>query len=359
MSEPVIIVGAGPVGTLLACLLGKKGIEVTLYEKRVGLPDASMAIGITPPSLDILETVGLKSAFLKKGVLIPRARVYEGHRLTGILDFSPDQQILSLPQYDTLKLLRERLNDFKTVQFHEGTAWEPELPAPGWLIACDGAHSPLRDHFNIPHTEKTYPVTFVMADFPDSENLGPDARIWFSPEGAVESFPLPGLKRRWIAQCAKNRPADILILIDRVRDLAQIDLTDRDHTPAWPFTPRRLLCHDYVHENLILCGDAAHIMSPIGGQGMNTGFADAAHLSRILPSPSVDDLKTYTRHRSQAFRTASHRVALGMTLGTRTGPFWSPARHQILKILLNCPQSKRFLADTFAMKNLPSLISPP
>jgi 2-polyprenyl-6-methoxyphenol hydroxylase-like FAD-dependent oxidoreductase len=60
-NAPLTIIGAGPVGLLLGCLLGKRGVSVTIYEKRMGPPACSMAIGITPPSLDILEQIDLKA----------------------------------------------------------------------------------------------------------------------------------------------------------------------------------------------------------------------------------------------------------------------------------------------------------
>lgn len=355
VTPPVILVGAGPVGLLLACLLGQKGQEVILYEKRNGLPEASMAIGITPPSLDILETLDLKSAFLQQGVLIPRAHVYEQQRPTGTLDFrSSENQILSLPQFGTLALLRNRLADFPTVTFLEGTAWDPATSAShtDWIIACDGSHSPLRTHLKIPLKQKTYPVTFVMADFPDTENLGSDARLYFSSRGAVESFPLPNQQRRWIAQCVKA-PANIDTLQQRVLDAAGIDLRDRDHSTPYAFTPRRMLAKHFIQNHVILCGDAAHILSPIGGQGMNTGFADAWHLSRILPNPTPEALTTYTRVRQRAFRIASRRAAAGMYLGTRTGTLWSHTRHTLLRTALHQPKLNQTLAKTFAMRNLP------
>ncbi|MCC5844741.1 MAG: FAD-dependent monooxygenase [Verrucomicrobia bacterium] len=356
MTQPIVIVGAGPVGLLLACLLGRQNQDVILYEKRTGLPQASMAIGITPPSLDILDTLDLKNAFLERGVLIPRARVYEQGRPVGILDFRPSEnQILSLPQFGTLDLLRQRLQSFPTVTFLEGTDREPAEADrhDGHIIACDGAHSPLRTYFNIPVDQKTYPVTFVMADFPDIEDLGPDARLFFSPRGAVESFPLPNRQRRWVAQCVNGAPPDLSTLRQRVQDAANINLTDRPHSPPCAFTPRRALARTFHKNNVILCGDAAHTLSPIGGQGMNTGFADAAHLARILPAPTAQALTEYTRIRRRAFRSASRRAAAGMFLGTRTGAPASRMRAAVLRCALRHPPTHQTLARTFAMRNPP------
>ena len=356
MTPPITLVGAGPVGLLLACLLGQRGLDVRLYEKRRGLPAASMAIGITPPSLDILDRLDLKSEFLRRGVRISRVHVHEDRKYCGTLDFrAAENEILSLPQYGTLELLRRRLADFPNVDFREGVARHPEQTAdtPGRIIACDGAKSPLRQWLGIPAARKTYPVTFVMADFPDPEDPAPEGRLFFSPRGAVESFPLPNRRRRWIAQCADGAPAELETLLRRVRDAAGVDLHADAPGSVYPFTPRRLLCKSYHAGNVILCGDAAHTMSPIGGQGMNTGFADAWHLSRILPDPSPADLAAYTRARRRAFRTASRRAAAGMWLGTRTGSAAARLRRQLLSAALRQPAAHRTLALTFAMRNLP------
>ena len=314
-----------------------------------------MAIGITPPSLDFLATLDLKTPFLRRGVRIPRAQVYEQQHRCGILDFrGTENEILSLPQHGTLDLLRQRLYDFPSITFLEGTPWDPDATDThtGWLIACDGAHSPIRKHLRIPLKQKTYPATFIMADFPDTETLGPDARLYFSPRGAVESFPLPDHRRRWIAQCVQA-PATLHTLQQRVLDAANIDLRNRDHSTPYPFTPQRTLAKTYHQKNIILCGDAAHTMSPIGGQGMNTGFADAWHLSRILPNPTPAALTAYTKARQCAFRVAARRAAMGMYLGTRTGIPASRIREKILRAALQQPRTHHTLAKTFAMRNLP------
>lgn len=356
-TSTLTIVGAGPVGLMLACLLGKRGLPVQVYEKRVGLPTCSMAIGITPPSLDLLNELDLKEEFLRRGVPIHRARVFEDQHPCGMLDFRhSEEHILAFPQFGTERLLRQRLADFPSVHLHEGVEITPEsLKAPrGWIIACDGAHSPIRHHLGIPLEQKDYGVRFVMADFPDLEDLGPDARLYFSPNGAVESFPLPGQTRRWIAQCVDGAPQDPHTLLDRVRDAAGVDLSDRKAGPICPFAPRRSLAASYVKDRYIFCGDAAHVMSPIGGQGMNTGFADARYLSRILPNPGPDALRAYTRDRRRAFRIASRRVALGMWLGTRTGTPASNHRARLLRFALRERHLHDSLVQTFSMRNLPT-----
>lgn len=356
-TDPVHIIGAGPVGLLLACLLGQQGRQVFLYEKRRELPAASMAIGITPPSLEILHHLGLRHTFLARGVRIPAAQVFEDLTPVGALRFrSSETQILSLPQFGTVSLLREKLADFPTVHFQEGREIHPQdLSAlPGWQIACDGWRSRLREAAGIPLRHKSYGVHFVMADFEDVEDLGPEARLYFSRSGAVESFPLPGRRRRWIAQVVPPAEPDLNTLFERGSQAAGIDLSRRRQTgPLCPFSPAWSLAATYVRDRLLLCGDAAHTMSPIGGQGMNTGFADAWMLAKVLQDPAPARLTAYTRERQRAFRTAARRVALGMHLGTRTGTAASRLRAHLLRTALHHPGFSNTLARTFAMRNLP------
>ena len=109
----VLIAGAGPVGLLLANLLGRQGRTVLVAERRVTPTHGSMAIGITPPSLAILHCLDLDGEFTRRGIPIRVARVFEDNEPLGDVDFSrlPAEHrfILSLPQADTVEILRQRL----------------------------------------------------------------------------------------------------------------------------------------------------------------------------------------------------------------------------------------------------------
>jgi len=357
--SPLTIVGAGPVGLLLGALLGKQGRDVRILEQRVLKPEGSMAIGITPPSLDILEKLDLKTAFLQNGVLIRKAHVFENQKAVGELVFrSSENAILSFPQLETLKILEEKIAEFPSVTLERGkTFTEEDLEeAEGWVVACDGSKGALREMAGIRGQGHRYGVSFVMADFPDLENLGSDARLYFSKDGAVESFPLPDTQRRWIAQLPY--PSTLEDLMDRVKDAAGMDLRDRSSSPLCSFSPRWFLADRYVSGHVILCGDSAHVMSPIGGQGMNTGFGDAMMLSEVLSSPSASRLHCYTQERQKAFRIAARRAAAGMWLGTRKGKMASRLRAAALKTMLGIPGTHHTLARSYSMRNLPHPCNP-
>jgi len=374
----VAIVGAGPVGLLLAGLLGQLGFRVLIVEKRLVSPAQSQAIGITPPSLDILSRLGLDADFIRLGVPIRDCRVYGQSGYLGCVSFrdlpGPYRHILSLPQELNVRLLEEKLTDFPGVTLRRGveiTAVDQAqdrvtlhgtdlLTTAKWVIACDGHRSRLRDLLKLRTTGGDYPCHFVMGDFTDRSGLKEEAHLFFTAQGAVESFPLPDGKRRWIVQTPGPLPDAPNGFISRtVKQRTGLELSDEDQLNRGHFTPRWMQCEPYHRGRVILCGDAAHLMSPIGGQGMNTGWADAEFVAAMLSAiehrhqPAAPLLSAYHRYRRVASRSATRRAAIGMWLGTRTGCFSSWWRDLFLThVLFKGPLTRR-LGPHFAMLTIP------
>lgn len=376
----VAVVGGGPVGLLLANLLGPTGLRVVVLEKRLSPPSHSRAIGITPPSLKILDQAGLADAFVSRGVKIREVHV---HGLSGRVGACSFQElpgrypyILSLPQRVTLALLEHNLCRFPNVTLHRN--WEVTglsqtdaghvvLQGGGgqvraaYTVACDGWCSGVRSMLKIRTWEKQYGCHFVMGDFADRSGLGEEAHLFFTPEGAVESFPLPGGIRRWIVQtsCPMSETAPGFVS-QTVQERAGFTPEPADQLNQSAFTPQRKDCEVLYDHRVILCGDAAHVMSPIGGQGMNVGFADAEMLAGLLPKmirggkdPGAM-LEEYQRSRQQATRLAANRAAQGMWLGTWTGWLACVLRDVILGGVLLRPPMAKLLGSRFAMMDLSS-----
>ena len=398
----VAIIGAGPVGLLLANLLGARGVRTSVFDKRLVAQPSSMAIGITPPSLEIMKPLGLDVVLRDAGIPVRHAEVYEAQTRVGRLDFAsiPSDYpfFLSLPQARTVEILRANLAQYPSVTVADG--WEfvgLNNEAAGvqftsrrtndrqhlahrakFLIGADGHRSAVRVAAGVAVREKTYPQRFIMADFKDESQLGSEARLFFTSEASVESFPLPGGERRWIVQLdeshgqqqeralslsngplgqAQGRPEDYLR--ESVYRLASHDLGRQPAQFVSLFGAKRMVVERYYAGRVVLAGDAAHVMSSIGGQGMNTGFADAEMLAEILPAALQRPegmrraFRAYDRVRRHAFEVAATRAERGMWLGTRRGRIASWFRKHFIRDVLFSPFLERYLAPYFAMLTVP------
>lgn len=374
----IAIIGAGPVGLMLACFLGEKGLRVLLVDKRTEPLLHSQAIGITPPSLEILARLGLDETFVRQGVKIRDCKVHGQMGPLGCASFreipGPHRYILSLPQQQTIQLLESRLASMPNVQLLRGievTNIEQDaamvtLEGDGlrctaqWLVGCDGSRSRVREILKMRSSGASYGCHFLMGDFIDRTTLREEAHLWFTRDGAVESFPLPEGRRRWIVQTPKPITHGLHGFISQsVRQRAGMELAVEDQLNQSPFSPRWMQAEQYHDGRVILCGDAAHLMSPIGGQGMNTGWADAEFLSEVLiailqrgqaPQPL---LEAYDRCRRQASNTATVRAARGMWLGTRMGLISSCLRDLLMRECLFRGPLAKHIGPYFAMQTIP------
>lgn len=374
----VAIVGAGPVGLLLAGLLGQKGLRVLVVDKRCEPLLHSQAIGITPPSLEILSRLGLESEFVSQGVPIRDCHVHGHTGHLGCASFreipGPHRYILSLPQQQTHSLLEAHLKTLPNVKLIRGvevakigqdaeSVWleGPEIKATArWLVGCDGSRSRVREMLHMRTTGSAYGCHFVMGDFVDRTQLKDEAHLWFTRSGAVEAFPLPDGKRRWIVQTddlvADHQKGFISAL---VHERTGLTLAPEDQLNQSPFSPRWMQAEQYHDGRVILCGDAAHLMSPIGGQGMNTGWADAEFLADALGAielrgeEALPLLEAYDRCRHRAANVAINRAARGMWLGTRRGLVSAWLRDVFMRECLFKGPLVRRIGPYFAMLTIP------
>ncbi len=366
----VIIVGGGPVGLLLACLLKKLGLRLRVLEKRTQPIAHSAAIGITPPSLQILKKLGLTEEFINSGLKVRDCFVHGQSSKLGCMSFRdiPDEHpfILALPQVTTIAILQKHLGaewietgcEVSQVQQHAGhcvvRAGRREWTARH-VIACDGWRSPVRQWIGMKAPARTYDLHFAMGDFIDRSGFGDEAHLFFTAGGSVESFPLPCGQRRWIVQTDTHLdlpPQGLVSELTRQRTGIDVPLADQVNESF--FSPHRFNCERYYDGRVILCGDAAHGMSPIGGQGMNTGFADAEFLAEIFshgdPSPL---LPAYNRFRRKAAKTAIFRAEWSMWLGTWRGLMPSMLRDLILRFLLGRDSIVKRMGSFYAMLTIP------
>ena len=382
LEADIIVVGAGPVGMLAALLSGQQGMSVLLLEQSAGREFQSRAIGITPPSLEILGSLGLAETFIAHGVPV---RVSEAHgrsmRLGGI-DFSRLRGefpfVLSIPQDQSAALLEQAVLAQGSVRFlrgHQVTDCREEeglvrVSGKGgaagsfdctgqYLLACDGGKSTVRESLGISFLGRPERHTFLMGDYQDTTGWGGKALFFFTPRGSLESFPLPGGKRRFVVRTPrfiKEYSSDYLAA--ELRRRAGLDVSGVPQLWESGFGVQRFTAETFCKGRVFLCGDAAHLMSPVGGQNMNAGFADAelaSWLSKILlekraPHPLV--CRLYDRVRRRAARASLRRARCLMLAGSSGGTVWSSVRNLAAFLLLHTPL-RHCLAALFSMQSIP------
>lgn len=382
MATDVVIVGAGPVGLFLAASLLQEGVSVRVLEQRTERTIHSRAIGIHPPALEALDQVHLAGTMVREGVPIRAGMALSGGRTVGTMSFggvSADFPfVLSLPQHRTEQLLEERVHALDSRAIVRGVrvtgvnddgdaaavAVEPsgDATAAGGsfeasvVVAADGARSPMRDALGTPVRTKAYPDHYLMGDFADSGCHGQLAVLFLEPEGIVESFPLPGGLRRWVARLGQPPgTADAGQLARLVLRRTGILPDVRTNTMLSDFSVRSTLARRTVAGRVVLVGDAAHEISPIGGQGMNLGWLDAQALSPLVRDavagkPMDRPLKHFDAARRRAAAGARRQSEVNMMLGRPLPPALLRLRNFALSGAASIPAVNHWTARRFTMQ---------
>ena len=374
----VLVIGGGPVGLFMAALLLQQGVSVRILEQRTGAEPHSRAIGIHPPSLDALQRIGVAPALVAEGVPIRRGLAVGGGRTLAEMSFAGVSDsfpfVLSLPQARTAAILEDRVRQLDPAALHRGvrvtrlhddggqvtvdaTAGGGEVRYTAAVaVAADGVRSTIRPQLGVPVRAKDYPDRYLMGDFADTTGYGPDAALFLESEGIVESFPLPGNLRRWVVRlAASGGGGDARWLVHRIRERTGIDVDPASNSMLSSFGVRSRLAGRMVTGRTVLIGDAAHEISPIGGQGMNLGWLDAAALAPVvlasLHGAHVGTaLRTFERGRMAAAARAARQSEINMALGRPlpAGP-WS-VRNRALAAAASVPAVNGFVARRFTMQ---------
>ena len=306
----VLVVGAGPTGLLLAAGLLARGIRTRVIDKGDGVALQARAVGIHARTLEVLDTMGLAESFIERGQVVRQLRFYSRGRCLTSLEFarcgSRFGYLLDLPQDQTERLLRARVAELggaieqraeltsltpgagAVTAAVRGPAGQTQTITAGYVVGCDGAHSRVRRELGLTFHGHPYPQDWLLADvlldgdLPDA-GLREDAiHAFFRPDGLpVIFFPMRGHRWRLTLPFAGERG-------DQAPTLAEIQhltsqraprpVTVSDPTWLASFRCHRRSASAYRRGRVLLAGDAVHIHSPAGGQGLNTGMLDAHNL---------------------------------------------------------------------------------
>ncbi len=377
----VAIIGAGPVGLLTAILFRLQGRSVSVFERRTAPSGHSRAIGIHPPSLVVLEAAGVVDDLVNSGVRITRGRAFSRGDPVAGLDFTSASTdfpfILSVPQNRTERVLEDRLESLApgalqrgveaTKVEDDGGSVRISVQSPSArgkqagtfqariVVAANGAHSAFRPALDGVVRTRRYPDFYVMGDFRDDTGFGDDAVLFLEPAGIVECFPLPGGIRRWVvrlrAPWPEAGPVPLAELITR-RTGRAVDPDSNSMVSAFGVTSS--MVSRMVHGRVVLAGDAAHEISPIGGQGMNLGWLDMAAMVPTLGllldgRPCAAELAAVERVRHKAAKRAAWQAGLNMALGRPMPPGLLAARNRIFARIVEAPAVQGFVAKRFTM----------
>jgi len=334
----VAVVGAGPVGMVLALELVRLGVAVTLLERRETPRHSSRSIGIHPPALALLERLGSADELIAAGVRVPGGEVRcSGSRL-GELSFGGVSArhpfVLSVPQHVTERVLRDRLAALAPDALVTGcevsgarevdhgvelTTGEGPVHA-AWAVGADGARGAMRRLGGFAVRARPYPDRYVMGDATDATGFGDRAVLFLEPAGVVESFPLPGGRRRWVVHRGLDAaPLSPEALAREVRGRTGVEVDAASLGEPSAFGVRHVWVGNPCRGRIALVGDAAHEISPIGGQGMTLGWLDAAHLARALTQVLGGDgpaaLTGYRRAAARRHRRTAAQAAFNTVMG--------------------------------------------
>ena len=373
---PVVIVGAGPTGVLLAIELARRGVEVRVLDKQSARPRESRALGIHARTLEVFHQLGLVEEFLELGHRVDGVVFHTRARRNGQASFakldSPYPFLLTLSQEETQRILDQRLETLGVtidrgvdVVDLDGDAGGAELRVrrPGerrertlladWVVGCDGAHSIVRRRLGVPFDGDDYGQDWLMAEVNIDWSLASDRFHVFAYTPAVlPVFPLSSDRWRVFLpevpnrSCRERQAPDMPEIERLVAERGPAGMKVSDPTLLAAFRCYRRAAKTLRSGRLLIAGDAAHIHSPAGGQGMNTGLHDAFNLGwklalvaqRRAPAALLD---TY-----QAERVPVAEGVLALTHGlVRTFSMTSPRqrwlRDRVLPSVLAIPAAER------------------
>jgi 2-polyprenyl-6-methoxyphenol hydroxylase-like FAD-dependent oxidoreductase len=365
----VLIIGAGPSGLTLAASLIKKGVATTVVDRQPAGANTSRAAVVNSRTLEVLEDLDVARRLVKEGIQAPQFSIRDRARTLIPIDFSglatDYPYSLMVPQSTTEKLLLDRLVELGGSVIRPKTLTSISQDAEGvtatfddgdvirgrYAVGADGIHSTVREQAGIGFQGGAYAESFMLADVRLSGEAPLDEVILFwAKAGMTVVAPLPGNIFRIVAPVADAPEAPSAPFIQQILDsrgsgAGRMVVTD----VIWGsrFRIHHRVADTYRAGRLLLSGDAAHVHSPAGGQGMNLGIQDgvalADALARVLagePDSVLDDYSEARRPIAQQVVEMTDRLTRLATLP----PAARPIRNAFIGMAGRVPSVRRALA---------------
>jgi len=383
----VLISGAGPVGLTMANELARYGISLRIVDREARRTDKSKALVLWPRTLELLGHGGYVEPFLKAGVVAHGAHLSDGKTVVARVTMDGIDSVypyaLMIPQSETERVLEEKLasrgvkveRSMSMESFSEKSTGDIEAvlrKADGtsetvradWLLGCDGAHSTTRHALGFAFEGSTQDSDWYLADI-HASGLEPTdhLHIFWHRDGVLAFFPITPGRWRVIADLGPatgsgHHPDPTLEEIQAMvahRGNPGIRLTEPVWLAAFRINERKV--KDYSRGRVFLAGDAAHIHSPAGGQGMNTGMQDAFNLAwklnlviKGVAKPSL--LDTYSTERSAVGEMVLRNAGRMTEAAIARNPVIQGLRNAMVRLALSFPQIGHIMADTLSELNI-------
>ncbi len=364
----VLVVGAGPTGLTVAAALATRGVRVVVVDKLSTGQNTSRAAVVNARTLEVLEDLDVSRRMVKAGLIAPRFSMREGARVLISVDFStlPTEYPYSLmiSQADTELLLEERLNELGTEVIRPKSVTRVDQDQDGvtatfddgetirarYVVGADGIHSTIREHAGIGFSGGEYAESFLLADVrlsgeaPDDEVI-----LFYAKDGLTVLAPLPGGIWRIVAPMPDAPQVPSAALVQELLDTRGFGPGRSVVTELlWGsrFRIHHRVADSYRAGRILLAGDAAHVHSPAGGQGMNLGITDAIALGKALADVlhgGHDALDAYSASqlpKAQQVLTLTGRLT---RIATLPRPL-RPIRNSAMRLAAHVPAARRQLA---------------
>ena len=306
----VLIIGAGPTGLTAAVEALRNGLTVRIVERQPERGMFSKALVVHARTMEVFALMGVDGDIRKAGTPFAALNLHFNNRKKRVHVDLLEQPWgdtaypywLSVPQHDTERVLENRLTGLggvvewstalrsvedrgsyvEATVIHDGTT---EIVRAGWVIGCDGGRSTVREQSGIALKRAGAGATFLLADVKTTSDLiENEGHLFLAPEGLFILVPMPE-PRRWrlIAQVSSSDDK-MVTTVDSARldelIYARAGITFGAHDVSWisQFNLSHGVAERFRSGRVFLAGDAAHIHSPVGGQGLNTGVQDAHNL---------------------------------------------------------------------------------
>jgi 2-polyprenyl-6-methoxyphenol hydroxylase-like FAD-dependent oxidoreductase len=365
----VLIVGAGPTGLTLGAALTKRGMAARVVDAQAAGENTSRACAVASRTLEVLEQVDVSQQLAGQGIHNPRFSMRDRDRVLIPIDFSslPTSYpyTLTISQADTERVLLDRLmqlgGEVLRPRSLTGLTQDGESVVATfdngdpitarYVVGADGMHSTVRAQAQIGFLGHEYPESFALADVRLQGGAPTDEIfLFYAPAGLTVVAPLPGGLHRIVAP-VENAPASptapfVQQLLD-ARGFGPGHLVVEDVIWGSHFRIHHRVADSYRAGRLLLAGDAAHVHSPAGGQGMNTGIQDAIALAdaleRVLAGGSDSLLDRYSHDRREVAQQVLSLTGRLTRLATLP-PMLRPARNVAMQLSSRAPAVRRRLA---------------